>query len=174
MPFDIARFTYDSQLHNAFEGLCDSARVWIWQSPRPLSSEECKYVSSAMGSFIEQWTSHNQALKAISKVVFDRFLVVGLDQERSHQASGCSIDSLTHAVEKMAIEIDVDLFDRSTCYIYLPEQIVSIQLSELSQAVSDNRIAPTSLIFNPLVNTNGDLLNRFLIPISESWHSRFI
>ena len=161
-------------LYDQFEGLSDSSRLWIWQSPKELNPSQVERIRSVMSDFIPQWASHSRELSARSIVYLNRFVVVALDQEVSHAASGCSIDSLTHVITQLSAELNIDLLDR-THFCFAKEEIVTcIHMNDLADRVSDGEIDNNSLVFNPLVASKKDLLTKWLVPVGESWHKRFM
>ena len=89
--------------------LADDSRIWIWSSPGKLSESEVEQIETHLGQFVKSWTSHQVALRAVSKVLFNHFVVVVLDQSVSTGASGCSIDALTHEVQGLSQHLGLDL-----------------------------------------------------------------
>ena len=156
------------------EGLSDSSRLWVWQSPKELSEIEIDRIHAVLGDFIPQWASHSRELIAKSVVLYNRFVVVALDQEVSNAASGCSIDSLTQVITQLSKELNVDLLDRTHFCFKLDDEITCIHMNKLADNVSKALINEQSLVFNALVSSKKDLLSKWLIPIGESWHKRFI
>jgi len=163
-----------SQMVNAtFDGLSEQSRIWIWQSNRVLSEEECSKGKTAISEFASQWVSHNRALVAKADILCNRFWVVALDQSAGAGASGCSIDSLTQAVQSIAASIEVDVLDRTKFCFYKDEQIVVVPMSDLSGAIADGYILDTDLVFDNLVKTKAELSSTWLKPLKDSWHKRF-
>ncbi|MFT4567240.1 MAG: hypothetical protein ACI9FN_002205 [Saprospiraceae bacterium] len=161
-------------LYDQLEGLSDSSRIWVWQSPQELNQSQVERIQAVMGEFIPQWASHSRELSARSIVYLNRFVLVALDQEVSHAASGCSIDSLTHVITQLSAELNIDLLDR-THFCFKKEDIVScIHMNVLSDRVSAGEIDNRSLVFNPLIASKKELLSKWLLPIGESWHKRFM
>ena len=94
-----------------------TARVWVYQSSRPLASEEISAVEQALGVFVRQWTSHNTRLHAAGEVRHARFIILAVDESQSG-ASGCSIDKSVAFMKSLQASLGIDLFDRM-CFTYL-------------------------------------------------------
>ncbi len=154
------------------EKYSENTRLWLFQNPLALSAQEAKGLDQAMNDFCLQWTSHQRNLLARAVVAFDQILLIALDQSASNEASGCSIDSLHHAVLNTNVNYGLDLMDRMTClYIDANSQVQSIDLRSiaLSEEIMDN-----TLVFNNLIQSKHQLLDQWIIPISNSWHRRFL
>jgi len=153
--------------------MSDDARVWIWASPTQLSNQEVEKISSHLSAFVSQWTSHQVALKAQAHVFYQHFVVVALDQSASTGASGCSIDSLTHEVQSLSQSLNLDLQDRQTFFFYQNDQVNTVKMSGMQEALSSKKIEQESLVFDTLVKTKLDLKQNWLKPANQSWHARF-
>jgi len=164
----------DTKLYDELEGLSDSSRLWIWQSPKALDQNQVDKINTILSEFVPRWASHSRQLIAKSLVLYDRFVVVALDQEVSHDASGCSIDSLTQVITNISQEINIDLLDRTHFCFKEDVGLSCIHMNELSDHVASGSINENSLVFNTLVSSKKDLLTKWLLPIGESWHKRFM
>ncbi len=159
---------------SALDDLSNSARLWIFQAERRLSVEEIGMINDHLTRFLPQWTSHNRSLIARHQIACDLFLIIALDEERSADASGCSIDNMTHQVQALSRHLDVNLMDRTTFYFLLNAEVLGIPMHELSQVAEDKKINHNTLVFNNLIKTKGELSGNWVIPVGESWHSRFL
>lgn len=144
------------------------ARVWLWSSPRKLSSEQQEIISSRLGSFVTQWTSHHVALKARACTMLDHFVIVGLDESASTSASGCSIDSLTHAIQAISKDLDLDLQDRTTFFFLVDGKVQPMPMNEIEGVTLETPVVDT------LVKSKKDLQENWIKPVRESWHARFL
>jgi len=88
------------------------ARVWVYQADKLLSAQDIAAISLQMQSFVAQWKAHKQELAAAFEVRDQRWLILGVD-EKAHAATGCSIDSSVHLIQKIGHELNVDFFNRT-------------------------------------------------------------
>ena len=166
--------SHSSLIAKELEGFSNDSRVWIWQAEEALSADQVLFVTNQLTLFIPQWTSHNQRLQARSLVIESRFIIVCLDQERSSSASGCSIDSLTHAIQGISNDIKIDFFNRNVCYVLHEGEIAKYALDQLSARVESGELLRSSMVFDPLINTKSGMVTEWPKTLEESWHRRFL
>lgn len=167
--------TFDTQtLMDSLQDLSDESRLWIFQSNRKLNDGEVNFTQNMLQEFLSKWTSHNHSLIADGFVALGHFIIIALDESRSTQASGCSIDTMTNQIQGLAQQVNADLMDRTTFYFMIDEEIQGIQMNELSEMYKENKVLDESLVFNNLIQTKGELKTKWLIPLKKSWHFRFV
>ena len=86
-----------------FEKLPDTSRIWIYQADRAFSEEEVSEIQTRLGAFLKQWTAHGSSLEAGFELPYNRFIVIGLNQQ-NQAASGCSIDASVHLYRQALIQ----------------------------------------------------------------------
>ena len=89
-----------------FEELPKTARVWVYQADRNLTTPEVINLTEKIQNFIAQWQAHQQALKGSVKIAHQRFIVIAVD-EAFHTPSGCSIDASVHFLQALEKEFQV-------------------------------------------------------------------
>lgn len=153
--------------------LNDQSRVWVYQADREFSYDELDQIRPEIFSFVDQWTSHHNAVSGYGNVFHRRFLALFVDETMA-PASGCSIDSSVNFVKAQGQNLGIDFFDRMN-FTYLEDDIVkTISSQDLSKAKSENLINDDTLFFDNLVKTKGDFLKSWVKPLNQSWHNRFI
>ena len=162
------------QITDDFNVLGDDSRLWIFQADRELEPHEIDQIQSHLETFLVRWTSHNRQLIARGTVAYNHFIIIALDETKSSSASGCSIDSMTHQIQAMSQHLGVNLLDRSTFYFKKKDGIVGLPMHELSNAVTQKEIESTTPVFNNLIKTKGELNSKWIVPLEESWHKRFL
>lgn len=156
-----------------FNKLPEDARVWIYQSNRKLTDEEASELKQLTEEFLTQWTAHGETLEAAVDLKYNRFVVIGLNQN-SVAASGCSIDASVHFIQEMEKKFDIDLLDKMNVTFYTGEFIAYKPLKEFRKMAKDRAVNKNTVVFNNLVNTKRDYFENWEVPASESWHSRFL
>ena len=56
---------------NKFENFSPNAKIWIYPASRQLDDSELSDLSNALTIFCNQWTAHNQQLKANFSIEFN-------------------------------------------------------------------------------------------------------
>ena len=95
----------------SFEKIRDESRIWIFQSNRFIPDSNIELLENKISNFLISWTSHGNELAVSSKIKYNLFLIIALDQSQS-AASGCSIDKLVAFIKKLENEFRIRLLDR--------------------------------------------------------------
>lgn len=152
----------------------DASRVWIYQSDREFTPFQNSEIKTLLRDFLENWTAHNQSLKAYGDTYHNRFIVIFADETHAG-ASGCSIDKATHFIENLGAHYGIDLFDRRTVsYFSENNQIEQVPLDKLPEFLSEGKIHLTSLFFDNLVKTKREWEEKWVVPLNEGWTRKFI
>lgn len=153
-----------------FSQLPPSARIWIYQSNRFLSAEEVTKIKSEAINFVEQWTAHQQTLKAGFEILHNLFLILAVD-ENHNDASGCSIDKSVHFMQHIAKEYNLDLFNRLNVVYRNNGKLNLIHFSKLLTDIKNNDPAQI-FIFNNLISSKNQMQTEWEIPLEKSWLSK--
>jgi hypothetical protein len=155
-----------------FNQLSDTARIWIYQSSRPLTDAEAAAIEQNLQPVVANWAAHGTPLLASAAVYHNRFVVIGAD-EAHHQPSGCSIDASVGWVREIGTALNVDFFDRSVAYVSADGSVQTLALPQLKAAVAEGTISPDSTIFNNLAATKAELQRNWQVKASDSWMKRY-
>ncbi len=157
-----------------FEELDSRARVWIFQSTSYLEFEKVERISARLMNFLNDWKAHGYDLQASFTVIYERFIVVGLD-EASYQATGCSIDKLTHQIQSLEKELNISLMDRTQIAFRDHNDLIEIMhMMDFRAALDNGDLNEDTVVFNNLVTTKAELKRKWETPISESWHKQWL
>lgn len=155
-----------------FETLPETARVWVYASARPFSTDEEQAILRETETFLHTWTAHQQALKAACLIDYSQFLILAVDEHHT-QASGCSIDKSVHFVKGLEEKFSLSLFDRTQQAFLINDAVVMIPLKELKQAIAEGKITRETLAFNLTLTTAAQFQNQWLLPAGETWLARY-
>ncbi len=155
-----------------FDTLPDDSRVWIYQSNRKLTDEETAQVDNAVREYVEGWQAHGTGLRASYQVMYNRFIILAVDQELQ-PASGCSIDDSVRFIQSLEQRYGIDLMDKMNVTYRLGEHIAHKPLADFKKMAKDKAVSGNTIVFNNLVNTVGEWREYWEVPAIDSWHSRF-
>ncbi|WP_115462849.1 ABC transporter ATPase [Winogradskyella aurantiaca] len=155
-----------------FNDLPEESRVWIYQCNRSFSDTELTEIDALLGEFIISWTAHGKGLQAGYKVIYKRFIVIGLDQN-FNSATGCSIDASVHFIQNLEQHYKVDLLDKMNVSFKQGEFIAYKNLKDFRQMIKNKSVSSKTIVFNNLVSNIREFKENWEVPASESWHSRF-
>jgi len=155
-----------------FEKMPLEARVWIYQANRKISPQEQEIIQNKLEKFLDQWTAHNQGLKAAGKLFHQQFLVLAVDEYFS-SVSGCSIDSSVHFVQELESELDINFFDKSKVAFLHQDQVLLESLPNLKQRIEEGEIKENTLTFNNLITNKKELEESWTVPVKDSWLNKY-
>ncbi|MCC6725525.1 MAG: hypothetical protein IT258_13535 [Saprospiraceae bacterium] len=156
-----------------FQQFPAETRVWIYQSNKPIPSETASELRNVVNQFAQNWVSHNRQLRAHGDVLHNRFILLAVDESQA-DASGCSIDKSVHFLKQVEQQLGVDLFDRMTFAWMDGEAVKTASSQEFATLYQSGQINNETLVFDNLVKTKGELEEKWLKPLNQSWHKRFI
>ena len=150
-----------------------NARVWIYQADRAFSEAESTQISEEIKTFVSQWLAHKAKVIGDGALLYDRFVILAADEEKL-QVSGCSIDSTVRFIKELGGRYQVNFFDRFyTCYVQ-GEAVHGTDFESFKKLVADGTITDGTIVFNNLVTAIDTLHLQWQIPLSQSWHKKFV
>lgn len=155
-----------------FSDIDFESRVWVYQANRKLTNEETGIITETLKASLDNWDAHGKPLTASGKIFEHQFVVIAVD-ERDELPSGCSIDKSVHWLQEIGQRMNIDFFDRSLAYLDANDEVQTIPVPKIKQAVADEVIEPSTIIFDHQVATKAQWMTRWKIPASNSWLNRY-
>ena len=155
-----------------FENLPAESRVWIYPSNRPFREAEIEPLKNDLKVFLSGWTAHDQNLEAGFELPYNRFIILGLNQEKT-QASGCSIDASVRFIQELEQKLDLILLDKMNVTFKQGDYLSHKSLDDFKKMAKEKAINKSTIVFNNLVDTVEAYHNLWEVPAQEGWHSRF-
>jgi hypothetical protein len=156
-----------------YKNLPHNSRVWIYQADREFTDTEMDFIASKAEDFINQWTRHGDDLKGSFTFKYNQFLVLAVD-ESFNNVSGCSIDSSVRFVQALEKEFQLDLMNKMNITFKDNDTINLAKLPDFQKFVKEQIVTAETIVFNNMVNTKEDFENNWEVPVSKSWHKRFL
>jgi hypothetical protein len=153
---------------NLFAHFSPNSKVWIYQSNIEFSPKILPDLETELSLFVNNWTAHNQALLAGFDIRYSRFIILMVDENKS-KASGCSIDSSVHFLQKIESLYGLTLFDRMLFCFEKEGKIYCRSKKEFETLLHEGKINRETLVFNNLVKNKLELENDWRIPLKDSW-----
>lgn len=148
--------------------LNDNSRVWIYQSSRLFFISEALQMEGMLNEFVAGWKSHGAPVKGYANLFFGQFIVIIAD-ESDTAVGGCSTDSSVHVIKAIEEKFQVQMFDRQSLAFVIKDKVQLLPLNQLDYAVRNGFVTPGTLYFNNTVLTKKELLDKWLIPVKDSW-----
>ena len=165
----MSTMTSSATLH----ALPDHARVWVYKSALPFTEEQRALMLVRGSAFVHSWATHGTALLGAVEILYDRFVVLAVDEQRV-AASGCSIDTSVRFVQDIERELGLSLTDRMVVIYENGDAIKSCRVPEIDQLLKSGELTADTMVFDDLVATKGDLDARFRLPLSQTWMARYL
>ena len=156
-----------------FNNLPDQARVWIYQASRPFLKEEKTDVILEIEAFLKQWAAHGSDLVTSYEIPYDRFIVIGLNEE-VQGATGCSIDSSVRFIQTLEAKYQIELLDKMNVTHKEGDKLLYTPLKEFRSLAKKRKVSSNTIVFNNLVLDKAEYTSHWEVPAGQSWHSRFI
>ncbi len=150
------------------ENFPPDARVWIYQSDRKLLPAEAEAITLDLDQFCSQWKSHGAAVKAVGRILMNRFILLIAD-ERMASVSGCSTDSSVKAMQSLEEKYQLRLFDRMQIAFLTEKDVITLPLHEVAQAITQGHIDWDTPVFNNSITSLKDLSESWTVPLKGSW-----
>ena len=152
--------------------LPESARIWIYGAEESLTKPQCQALDAHMSGFLAEWNSHQQKVMPGWQLVYDQFVIIGAD-ETAMNVSGCSIDSLFHALEGFNRASGLK-FASSGNQVFYRDNTGAVRCVDrlgFRSLANEGAVNEETVVFNNVIQTVGDYLSgRWEVPMRESWH----
>jgi len=156
-----------------FSELPENARVWVYQANRSFSTDELIEITRKLDDFLSGWAAHGADLKAGYEIQYKRFIVLAVDGSHN-DASGCSIDASVRFIQQLEKDYSVDLMDKMNVSFKSGEFVAYKNLVDFRKMVKSRAVSEKTIVFNNLVNNIAEYKTNWEVPITESWHNRFL
>ena len=156
-----------------FDDLSLESRVWVFQSNRFLAAEEQDSIDAHLKSYIEQWSTHGAQMHASHLLLHYCFVVIAADEQKQ-AASGCSIDSFTALFKKFGEQYNLSFFDRFSVAHKSNSEVVVSALDDFKMLINEGLVTENTIVFNNLIALKEELLNKWELPLKESWQKRYL
>ncbi len=156
-----------------FDEMPDHARVWIYQSDLALTADQVAFIRATLLNFTERWTAHEEELRASFTVLYDRFVILSVDEQQAG-ASGCSIDSSVRAIKDIGSKLRINLLDRTVIHFRNDQEINTMKLTDFQDALTGGKLTGDTIVFNNMIGSIGELRQNWEVPVKHSWHSQLM
>jgi hypothetical protein len=150
-----------------------NARLWVYQSNRALSEPEIKSIQSEGEIFVNEWSAHGAALRASFEILYDRFVVIAVDEKQA-MASGCSIDKSVHFIKDLEKKYILNFFDRMQVAYKKGDKIEAVAFPEFEKLASNKSVDENTIVFNNMVASKTAFDTEWEVPLKKSWQSRVL
>ena len=157
-----------------FDRMPDDARLWVFAAPRALLPGEADALLARVDGFLERWAAHGAPVLGARDLRDGRFLLMAAD-ERATGVSGCSIDSLFHALAEVEAGLGIDLRRTAQRVFWRAAdgEVRSAERAEFRRLAQAGEVGDDTIVFDHTVPTVGDLrAGRWETRFRDAWHAK--
>jgi hypothetical protein len=158
----------------SFDRMPDDARLWVFAAPHPLEPNQAEALLARVDGFLERWAAHGAPVLGARELRHGQFLLVAAD-ERATGVSGCSIDTLFHALGEVEETLGTELRRTASLVLYRDAggAIRSVDRAGFRQLAAAGEVGEETVVFDNTVATVGDLrAGRWERPFRDAWHAK--
>lgn len=157
-----------------FASLPKSAKIWVFASDVPLVGDRAASLLADVDAYLQSWAAHGVPLRCAREWQDDRFLTVGIDPTEE-QASGCSIDGLFRAVQRVERALGTRLVGGGRVFYRDASGRPAVASRDEFQALAErNVVTSTTPVFNPSLTSLDEWQAGFERPLDHSWAASIV
>lgn len=156
-----------------FDKLPDNSKIWIYQSSRKFFPKELPQIIQKIEGFLTSWNTNGNEIIASYQLKYNRFIIVAVDQT----LDGLSVDAIDDSVKfilQLQAEYNIELLDKMNVCFKQGEYVQYKDLIAFRKLLKNKAVNSKTIVFNNLINIKEELEDNWEIPITESWHNRFL
>jgi hypothetical protein len=151
-----------------FSQMPPNAKVWIYASNKIINASQLETIRQMAVPFIQNWTAHQNQLKAEFAVLYNCFLVFMVD-EGFNEISGCGIDKSVKLVKEIEQATGLNLFDRLKIQLLENQNIHIYSKAEAVKKIENNELSAGAQTFNNQVNVKSQFEAEWIIDLEKAW-----
>jgi hypothetical protein len=145
-----------------------NAKVWIYASDKIINASQLETIHQMAAPFIQNWTAHQNQLKAEFAVLYNCFLVFMVD-EGFNEISGCGIDKSVKLVKEIEQATGLNLFDRLRIQILENLNLNIYSKSEILNKIENKELNFEAKTFNNQVSAKAQFDKEWIIDLENAW-----
>lgn len=151
-----------------FSQMPPNAKVWIYASDKIINASQLETIHQMAVPFIQNWTAHQNQLKAEFAVLYHCFLVFMVD-EGFNEISGCGIDKSVKLVKEIEQATGLNLFDRLKIQIFENQNIHIYSKTEIVEKIENNTLTSNVKTFNNQITNKLQFDSEWIIDLENAW-----
>jgi len=149
------------------------ARVWVYMANTTISNAVVEEINQKAEIFLAGWNTHGTGLDASIEILYDRFIVVMVDEDQA-KASGCSIDKSVHFVQEVESFYNLDLMNRQLVGYRKGEELKTATLKEFGEMVKSGELTADTIVFNNIVGNKAEFFDNWEANLEDTWLNRYL
>lgn len=151
-----------------FSQMPPNAKVWIYASDKIINSLQIETINQMAVPFIQNWTAHQNQLKAEFAVLYHCFLVFMVD-EGFNEISGCGIDKSVKLVKEIEQATGLNFFNRLKIQTIENQNINIYSKTEIVEEIENNTLLSNVKTFNNQITNKLQFDSEWIIDLENAW-----
>ncbi|MCF6180454.1 ABC transporter ATPase [Lutibacter sp.] len=155
-----------------FEEIPDWGKLWVFPSSRKFYPQEIPELKQQIETFLNNWNSGTDVLKASYQIKYNRFIIITVDDSEI-KLSIEAHDSLSEFIQNLEKKYNLILLDKiNVCY----KQGEFVQYKDLiafKKMIKSKGVSQKTIVFNNMITAKEELKNNWEINIMDSYLSHF-
>jgi len=147
-------------------------RAWTYIINKLLPVNELNLITKAGTNFVTGWTAHEQKLEGSFEIYKNRIIIVKVNEEVTN-ASGCSIDKLTHFIKEIETQYNVELLNRLLIAYKSNDEVSIVDSSKISELLQNNSINENTIVYNTSISNQNELPD-WEQPLKNTWLAKYL
>jgi len=144
------------------------ARVWIYQSDRPITERESRTLRKEFKDLFAAWNKKAKDLPAFVKIYYELFIVFMLDEDLA-ESREIKIDQSVDLLRKLETDLGLSLFDRlKIAFRDSQNDIQIVDHNIFNELLKLGEVGQDTIVFNNLVANKEDFESGWEIPFRQS------
>ncbi len=149
-----------------------SERIWLYPISKTLSKEQLNSLKENCLAFVNSWAAHDQQLNASFEIYKNRILIFKVD-ESVYNASGCSIDKLTHLIQSLEKTFSIELLNRFLVAYDDKDSVRAVHSSKIKELLESGAIDKNTIVFDNTISSS-EQLNEWRKPLNQTWLCKYL
>lgn len=145
-----------------------NAKVWIYASDKIINASQLETVHQMAVPFIQNWTAHQNQLKAEFAVLYNCFLVFMVN-EGFNEISGCGIDKSVKLVKEIEQATGLNFFNRLKIQSIENQSINIYSKIEIVEKIENNTLTSNVKTFNNQITNKLQFDTEWIIDLENAW-----
>ena len=156
----------------SFADLPETSRLWIFASPAEVPESQVVQFLKEVATAIHLWQAHGKDLSAGFAFRYKQFVFIAAN-ENVEMPSGCSIDTLTHEIDRIGKLHGASFLAPGLVFYRVGDNIHSVTRAEFKSLVESGTVSADTVVFNNALTRLSELrAGKWEVAAKDSWHAQ--
>ena len=159
-------------MYISYNNISPKSKSWIYILSKNIDKNILLDLNAFLIKICKDWKSHGQTTKASYVISNNRFII--LFAEDNNLISGCSIDKSNKELRKKLNQLKIDLLPNSKIGIFKEDKIEFFKKIDLINLIKNKKILLSQNMINTTINNKESFEKKWVLPLKNSWITKFL